>query len=275
MLAFALTVLIGTGSAFAESSKEPDGDEPIRYTIDNKAYWKSYASDGLNLITAPARWDSQDWLTAGTVIGVTGGLYIFDARLQNWVQTNRTQGSNDVATIFKSAGDELYVFPGLALLYLYGEGTDSEQARRTTLLSLQSWFYSSVLTLGVKNVAHRHRPNTGDPYDSWDGPRTSSSNVSFPSGHASTAWSVATVIANEYGEVAAVPPVAYTVATLVSLSRVNDNDHWASDVFFSSASGYFIGKALTTWHRQDSYGSLNVLPLFDGRSAYLLVTYTF
>jgi len=271
LLVAVLFLMMSGGAAFAED----EGNEAIRYTIDNKGYWKSIASDGMQMVTAPARWDGNDWLKAGPVLGVTGGLYIFDDRLQNWVRNNRTQGSNDVATILKSAGDEMYVFPALAVLYVYGEGTEDEQARRTTLLSLQSWIYSSVLTTGIKLSAHRHRPNTGDPYDRWDGPAVSGSHVSFPSGHASTAWSVASVIATEYGEVAAVPPVAYTVATLVSLSRVNDNDHWASDVFFSSATGYFIGKALTTWHRRDTYGSLNVLPLFDGRSAYLLVSWTF
>jgi membrane-associated phospholipid phosphatase len=38
--------------------------------------------------------------------------------------------------------------------------------------------------------------------------------------------------------------LAYGIATLTALSRVNDNAHWASDVFFGAIIGYFTAKAI-------------------------------
>lgn len=78
----------------------------------------------------------------------------------------------------------------------------------------------------------------------WDGPGFSTSNLSFPSGHASSAFAIATVIALEYGDRAFVPPLAYGIATLAAFSRVNDNAHWASDVFFGAIVGYLTAKAI-------------------------------
>lgn len=40
-----------------------------------------------------------------------------------------------------------------------------------------------------------------------------------------------------------VPPIAYGIATLVVLSRINDNAHWASDVFAGAALGFLSAKS--------------------------------
>ncbi len=275
-----LLTFVFIGNAFADdvALTTNSGGSDTSYRIGSKEYLRSYWTDGIKLASAPARWDGEDWLKAGVVLGVTAGLYTFDARIQNWSQKNRNErgnSSDDVAVIFKNFWDEAYLFPGLAALYVYGHIADSERARATTMLSLQSWFYSSVVTEGLKLTVHRHRPNTGDAYDRFDGPGASSSNLSFPSGHASTAFSIATVIANEYDDIGAVPPIAYTAATLAALSRVNDNEHWASDVFFSSACGYFIGKTMIRWHKPDSYAKLIIIPVFDGRNAMVYMDYAF
>jgi membrane-associated phospholipid phosphatase len=50
------------------------------------------------------------------------------------------------------------------------------------------------------------------------------------------------VVASEYHDEPLVPLGAYGLATLVSWSRLNDDEHWASDVFFGSALGYGIGR---------------------------------
>lgn len=247
----------------------------IDYKATNENYWKSYVTNGVNLVTAPARWEKDDWLTAGFVAGGTAALYIFDERLMNFAQKNRSSFSNSLGDAGEKFGNELYVLPGVALLYLYGYEKEDKLASKTALLSLQSWFYSSAVTVALKRSFHRHRPLDGGPYDRWDGPGTGGDNVSFPSGHASTAWSVATVIATEYGDDPYVPYAAYTAAALTSYSRINSADHWASDVFFASCTGYFIGKAVVKWHTDDSFGRLAVFPVVDSQSAWLVMDYSF
>lgn len=278
ILNLALAVLLFTGAAvpaFADESSPLEWSGNVEYRIDSKHYWRSIPVDGLNLVTAPARWDEGDWVKAGFVVGGTVLLYASDDQLMTWVQTNRSQTTNNVADLFTPFGNEMYVLPGLALFYGYGYMTDDNRIRKTSLLGFESWFYSSLVTTVLKRSFHRNRPNEGGGYNQWGGPSLSSDHLSFPSGHASTAWSVATVIATEYDDTWCVPAAAYTAATMVSLARINDADHWTSDVFFSSATGFFIGKALTTWHKDDSYGRLTLLPYYDGQTAALYIDWMF
>lgn len=55
-------------------------------------------------------------------------------------------------------------------------------------------------------------------------------------------FAVAAVFASEYRDKIWVPILSYTLASLASVSRVYDDKHWASDVIFGSALGFFIGK---------------------------------
>jgi membrane-associated phospholipid phosphatase len=80
------------------------------------------------------------------------------------------------------------------------------------------------------------RPNSGD----LNGPR-SKKDGSFPSGHTAGAFSVASVVAAEYRDTPGVGAAFYAAASLTALARVNDNEHWATDVVAGAALGTGIG----------------------------------
>jgi membrane-associated phospholipid phosphatase len=187
----------------------------------NTGYWKSYISDTKSILTSPSRWERSDWIKTSLVLGTTFGLYIFDQNIQDWVQDHRDDSSDDIANFAKPFGNGLYLLPSLGVYYLYGHFFASNKAKRTGLLGLESFIVSGVFTQAIKFTGHRHRPDTGDDYDTWDGPSFSSNHLSFPSGHSSTAFSIATVIASEYDHIVFIPPLAYGIATLTALSRVH------------------------------------------------------
>jgi membrane-associated phospholipid phosphatase len=69
---------------------------------------------------------------------------------------------------------------------------------------------------------------------------------SFPSGHTSTAFAAASAVTSEARRIWPksvwfVAPVLYGGATLVGLSRMYHNNHWASDVALGAAIGTFSG----------------------------------
>ena len=64
---------------------------------------------------------------------------------------------------------------------------------------------------------------------------------SFPSGHSSAIFSIATVIGLEYLNTKWVPIVCFGLAGFTALYRLAINDHWASDVLFGSALGFAVG----------------------------------
>jgi membrane-associated phospholipid phosphatase len=71
---------------------------------------------------------------------------------------------------------------------------------------------------------------------------------SFPSGHATTSFAVATVFAYEYRDHIAVPITAYSLATLVAASRMSAQRHWVSDVFVGSSLGFLLGRFVYKQH---------------------------
>ena len=91
---------------------------------------------------------------------------------------------------------------------------------------------NGVLTQGIKAATDRRRPSGGSH--------------AFPSGHTSATFATAEVLREHFGWKWGVP--AYAIGAYVSLSRMVDNDHWASDVVFGTAIGLVSGRAASFGH---------------------------
>ena len=106
-----------------------------------------------------------------------------------------------------------------------------------SLISNKPEFTQSVKALAVTGIATEllkfavgeKRPN-------------SESKTSFPSGHTSAAFAMATVIA-DYKPAYKWP--AYAVASAIGFSRVEAGSHYWRDVFAGALLGHFIGKHFT------------------------------
>jgi len=91
---------------------------------------------------------------------------------------------------------------------------------------------NGVLTQGIKAATQRRRPSGGSH--------------AFPSGHTSATFATAEVIREHFGLKWGIP--AYAVGAYVSVSRMVDNKHWASDVVFGTAIGLVSGRAASVGH---------------------------
>lgn len=244
----------------------------------NLGYVKSVAVDGGKLLTSPLRWEPKDWMKFGLVIGGTATLFAVDREIRDFTQRNRNHVASGVASFGNSFGEPMYVFPAVGAYYLYGSLADDSKARRVSLLSLESLLFSGALTEGIKTVAGRHRPNSGDLPTKWNGPGISSKNVSFSSGHTANAFSLATVIAGEYSDTPYVAPAVYGLATLTALARIYKNEHWASDTLFGAAVGHFVSKAILSYHKKDKNklsDRLSLVPQVGKELTGLTVSYKF
>ncbi len=280
--ALVLLFFLAPGICAAEANEvqlaaRPSDSAPAPALELNREYWKGYLSDTKSIATAPFRWDGQDWRTASAVLAVTAGLYLYDQEIQDWAQRNRSRTSNRIAHMFKPFGDGRVTVPALAVLYLYGDSSGDARATRTALLGVESFVVANVFTMTIKYAGRRPRPFTGEPAHRWDVPGVSGSgnSLSFPSGHATSAFAVATVVASEYKDTAGVPTIAYSVATLTALSRINANEHWASDVFFGSALGYFTARAIVERHGNATVRNFTVLPFSENGYAGLSASCSF
>ena len=84
---------------------------------------------------------------------------------------------------------------------------------------------SGIITQTIKVSARRMRPNGG--------------HYSFPSGHASATFATASVLQRRFGWKIGIP--AYALGGYVAASRLQDNQHYLSDVIFGAAIGTVAG----------------------------------
>ena len=131
--------------------------------------------------------------------------------------------------------------------------------------------YTTVL----KYSFGRHRPRTGNSSTSFDGLSTNRNYNSFPSGHTSTAFAIATVVANQYEKTPYIKPISYGIATLTGLSRINYEAHWASDVFIGAALGYFTSKTLLRLHNNKKGQHFTIYPRADSRGGGIMLSKNF
>ncbi len=234
-------------------------------------YFKGYWLDTKDMLAAPRGWDRDDWMRVSAIATVSAGLFTQDEKIKSWVQTHKNHASSrvadDVSAMYKLS------LPTLAGFGLYGLAAGDPIAKETFLLGAESVVITAVFVQTLKRSLGRHRPYTGDSHDTWSGPVLfdHGEDLSFPSGDASTAFAIASVVAAEYDN-AVVPPVVYTLSSLVALERVHNNAHWSSDVFVGSAIGYFTGKAVVRSHAAGKGNNLSIAPLLVGKSPGVVVT---
>jgi membrane-associated phospholipid phosphatase len=130
--------------------------------------------------------------------------------------------------------------------------------RRVAALGLhvgEGLIVAAAITEGLKGVAGRARPFV-DPTHSLDfrfGRGFSNDNyASFPSGEVTLAFAAASGVTAETarwpGSTPWVGPVSYGVAGLVGLSRIYQNQHWASDVVTGAGIGALSGLLVVRWN---------------------------
>jgi membrane-associated phospholipid phosphatase len=122
-------------------------------------------------------------------------------------------------------------------VYALGKLTDNKHLRETGWVGLEAIAHTQLVIFGMKQITNRRRPILDDARPGfWNG------GDSFPSGHSATSFALATVFAYEYRHKIAVPITAYTLASVVAMSRVSARRHWVSDIFVGGSTGFLIGR---------------------------------
>jgi membrane-associated phospholipid phosphatase len=137
-----------------------------------------------------------------------------------------------------------YTLAGIsAATYALGKMRGDKHMRETGWLGLEAIAHTQLIVFGMKQITNRRRPVLDDARSGfWNG------GDSFPSGHAATSFAVASVLGYEYRDHIAVPITAYTVAAVVSASRLSARRHWLSDLFVGGSTGFLVGRHIYKRH---------------------------
>ena len=205
---------------------------------------------------------AHDAVVAGAFVAGTAALFPFDERLAHWFQRPSLQNS-DVASHVATAARVLAI-PGTLVitpaLYIVGRVGHHPHAADLGLHAGESVVVALGTTFFLKGLVGRARPfvvNDTNPFDfKFGGGFTDAENrSSFPSGHATAAFAMAAATTAETsrwwpGSARYMAPLLYGAATLTGLSRMYDDDHWASDIMFAAAIGTFSGWKVVRFNHQ-------------------------
>lgn len=219
-------------------------------------------------ITAPFHLKGKDWVKLGGFALVAGGVMLADKSIQSYATglTERNEIVKDVGAYITNFGATYEVYT-LAAFAGYGLIFKNEKVKTTTLLATQAYLTSYAMFNLIKVVAGQQRPNYPDPQTGKVSPKfhgpfyrfkkdaagnkpADNSYTSFPSGHATLAFAAATVYAMEYRDRPLVPIIAYSAASLVGLTRITENKHWASNILAGAALGHLCARqVVNNYHR--------------------------
>ncbi len=215
------------------------------------------------LATSPARLDAKSALITLGVIGVGGVLYAYDEQIRDFFQKNQSSQADSLAYGAEKLGWQ-YAIGFVGAYGGVGYLVKNEKMQETGHLGLEALTVANSISLTVKWATGRSRPMRDRGAYSYQPFSGSRSDTGFPSGHATTAFTIASVFADEY-ESPWVGALAYSLAGLVAWERLYDDKHWASDVWAGAVLGTVVGKSVVYLHKKTD-GSVTFVPLIEPSS---------
>jgi hypothetical protein len=242
VLVFILAVCSRTAAQIPSPTPVPSPTPTLE-----REFFKNVLRDQKAIWTAPFHLHERDgrWLAP---IGLgTAALIATDQ--QTGDEMAESTGQLNASRIVSYAGSAYGVGAVAGAFYIAGRAGHNPRARETGVLGAEALVDSAIVVTAVKEITQRTRPSGGrSRSDFFDG------GSSFPSGHSIEAWSLATVIANEYHDHVGVQIAAYGIASAVSVARFTGQKHYLSDVLVGSAMGFGIGRYVYRTHHQTKPG---------------------
>ena len=228
--------------------------------IQPSSYPEIVLDDVKYVLTAPVRWRNQDWQNLGlAATGVIGVAAILDRPVRDEMRRHAPNNNRFLHNVERFGAE--YSLGVLGGFYLAGAIGNNDTAAAVAQDGLAaSIIASGMITPAIKFITGRARPRENAGIATFHPFSLSySSNSSFPSGHTTQAFAVASVIANHYDETW-VTYSSYTVASLVGVARSYHDAHFASDVLAGALIGTLVGKSVVAHNKSLRSRKVAVLP---------------
>ncbi len=214
----------------------------------DKHYFKSYWLDTRDIAISPIKWDKKEWIGFGGVAVSTAILMSQDININNFFLNNHTDNMDFISEhILEDWGSGVYSMSSMAILYTSGLIFKNQRSKKVAMQAAKGYLISGLYVQIPKYIINRKRPYHETPPNPFKfiGPMGGNYYKSMPSGHTTSVFTVATIVATEYSDKVWVQILAYSIATMSALSRTYDNVHWSSDIFVGAAFGFAMGKLIS------------------------------
>jgi membrane-associated phospholipid phosphatase len=177
----------------------------------------------------------RKWEVIG-VVGTTGLALVFDKSLLNTIHDPHDSFGRNVSDFGNALGNPLYVVPPLLAAAIIGKAAGSQGIYGVSTRALKSTLLAGASVFVIKTLIGRERPFVSDDPFKFHPINFKDRTNSFPSGHTTIAFALATSFAREikgtWDDI-----LFYTLATGTAYARMHDNKHWMSDVVFGAGLG--------------------------------------
>jgi membrane-associated phospholipid phosphatase len=220
----------------ARPAAPPQTTPPLTGPLAPRSTEQAFRKMWPNFVADLRRLPSRD---TGVVLG-TGALlsllaYNSDAHFTEHASAG---GTDQIFAVGGRLGDG-FVQAGLSLgVYVMGHAAERPAVQHLGADLIRAHLVTGALTHALKLTTRRTRPN-GES-------ESNTKTFSFPSGHSSATWTSATVLWRHLGWKAGVP--AAVLAGYASASRLQQNEHYMTDVLFGAALGIASGRTITMGH---------------------------
>jgi len=196
--------------------------------------WDGPRDDGRRTMSAFPRnlgrnfvgvFSGQNLLPFAIGAAATATASAFDYRTQDLLQGACSSCGSTGATV----GGGTAMVPFVGALFVAGRFAPQGRFRAATYDFAQAMIVNGAYSGLLKYSVKRERPDGSD-------------SLSFPSGHTSTAFSLAAVVDHHYGWRVGLP--AYVLASGIGLSRIESNRHHLSDVLAGATLGLIVGRTV-------------------------------
>jgi len=263
----------GSGTASQESGPPPAGVYAVESPF-SVEFPKLLVRDAVHVLTSPLRWDESDWLIFGGVAAGVAALSLADRPVNDERLRLQNGSARDVSEEIRKFGG-VYSFGALGLFYAGGEVFHDPTAKAVFVDGAAATLVTSaIITPSLKFIVGRARPRADKGAYHFD--FFSVNNSSFPSGETGQAFTVASVVASHYDDLA-VKIASYGIAGLVGMSRMYEDAHWLSDAAAGAAIGTAVGVAIVRFNEKrranpDKKTDWFVAPFFARGSGGLALT---
>jgi membrane-associated phospholipid phosphatase len=256
--------------AFSQGAVKPVEHEYLKL---NGKYLFSYLTDARDVAIAPLRWNKYQWIGFSGFLGGTALMYTQDEPITDFFQRQRTETKDKVTKYVFDPLGTWYLIPIFGSVYIYGLAAKNPEAETAALMAGKAIIISGAYAFVFKEIFQRKRPYDADPPDAgyWGGPGNGFHYNSFPSGHATVAFAAASAISTYYSDRIWIGITSYSLASLVGVSRIYDNKHWASDVMAGAVLGYAIGRMVANKQKKQSWFGL--APYYNGWASGITLSY--
>ncbi len=181
---------------------------------------------------------------AATILAST-----FDRRVQKIARANRGSTLDGILDFSEKMGRNKYGNLAGGLFYLGGLTIGDAELRETGQILLEALVANRFITNMLKRTIGRGRPDHPEGSGDWDFLEFTNddANKSLPSGHTSTAFTIATVLSKRFDNIYA-SIALYSLASATAYQRIYSNNHWISDTVLGAIIGYTIGSKIVSLH---------------------------